>query len=939
MSTLRPLNAGYSYPQDADVTAHECQQAPEAVFTPRSALHDGMRVNSINTRASGPPNGNLNIDLPSYSRAMLSMEIIRDGKLTQSASRSNHHAIHLEALISYHEDNRNASSLSRRFSGSDTGTTRVSSEEFQLNSDESQTVGHSVQTSHSPRKSLPTHWLQRSSGPQLATAQRAKERSHKKDPQTWSRVEMKKIRGARSTVEIRKAQSVDGPNYLTKEALAAVETDIASPKSVHSPSKLHQSPSWCSPATSPLHSSPKPHTTLTMKMSPTRVAFLSAETAPGSHSRAPSSVAASCGTFYTANESPVRSPSGSEFSFQSASECLQEMIIPDLKYADGEMLQATRHTVGASPVKQKAATVGKMSSTKPRLAPKILSPTSVTDSNYPNTRASTTDGSLTSPTSFSPESPRLACRIPRLAGAVKPGSAYGATRSSTLKRAQSVRSLASTSNSRRNQSPEAHQVALPETPADTSLRHVRTVNSLGTTPILPSHPIHDMAKSCTDSGLHNVDSTLGISVPDSHGGKAPESPSVPGMERAGLTLKDSADQGSRTISITTVQALPSRKDPVPTDSAIIYSRKKVNHPNVVLGTTSSLLTENSTSCVAASSTASSVRSRSEGYPSETCQQTERQQSSQSNLGTELRATAPDFVPQSHPSIPAENTLVEALSPTYFDQAPWFPLDMTGFDKYGIPWFYYMYPVQFAYDQGFRNGRFRSPRKFHNKKQRQPRHPAIDGQQSIRITGSQPSKMETSGPPLATIARRPASGELMPPPRWPANRYQQNSQENCLRGGGTTAARILEGSSATQARSTPFARQLDLISQRDVLCNTSLGNRPPRKYDVDLTTVRNVAPLPSQGGEPYTNYHTVSSRHGRYHHRYAGNGLYNGRGSVGIPMSATTPFPDPSPPQGRPHLGGEGRPAIIGTEACGMVDVVFAAELGGGVPCNTCAPDH
>lgn len=920
MSILRPFDTGYSCPLNAFATVHECQHVPEATFSSRSALH----INGVHTRAGSPPNDNLNIGLPPYSQAKLSMEIIRN-------------------------NNNIPSSLDRPFSDSDTRTTQSRSEEAQSNPDESQIVRNPIRTSHSPRKSLPSHWLPSNSGPRLATAQRAKERSYKKDQQIGSPIEAKKIRGARSTVELKKAYNIDGSNYLTKEALAAVETNIASPTSAHSPSKLRQSPSkpsWRSPNTSPLHGSPSQHATLTTKFSPARAALLSPGTASGSHSRGSSSVAASLRTFHTANESPVRSPSGSEISFQSASEFLDEIMIPySRQNTNGEMAQTTLHAASPSPTKQKAATVRKVSVPKLRLAPNNPGSIYVADSNSPNSPSSTTDGSLTSPTLTSPESTQLTCRIPRLVGTAKLGSAYGATRSSILKRAQSTQSLGSKPKFQSDRTIESHQASLPVTPPATSLRQVRTVNSMGTTPILPSHPINDM-DSNTRSELHEACSTSEISAPDLFSRRSPSTTLVPGVEQTDITRKDNADQGSRTPSITTPNASETLKDPVPTDSAIIYSRKRVDSAGLILEIPHGRPTNEdfgAASSMVTSSTTPSVLDRKDEHTSETIQHAEREKSCQSTSGTtELRATAPDFVPQLTPSTPStlpEYNLVETWTPPSFHQAPWFPLDMSGFDQHGIPWFYYMYPVKFAYDQGFRNGRYRTPRKFHNKKQRQPMHSTTNSQQAIQIPGSQPFNIGSVAQTSVHMARRFASGELMPPPTWPASRWQENLKENHLRGGEMTAIRTSDDSSVAQDISIPFASQLNSISQQDVLCNNRNSNRPLRNHEMDITAAQNFASLPDRNNDYYTKYHTVSSRHGRYHHLYAGNGLYNGRGSVGIPISATTPFPDPSPPLGRPPLGAGGQPAIIGTEACGRVDVVFAAELGGGVPCNSCAPDH
>jgi len=68
------------------------------------------------------------------------------------------------------------------------------------------------------------------------------------------------------------------------------------------------------------------------------------------------------------------------------------------------------------------------------------------------------------------------------------------------------------------------------------------------------------------------------------------------------------------------------------------------------------------------------------------------------------------------------------------------------------------------------------------------------------------------------------------------------------------------------------------------------------------------------------------------------------------MHDTVPFPNPIPPQGRRINGFNDNPRsnathvpdykpFVGSEACGVADVAFAAERVGGEACNKCDPDH
>jgi hypothetical protein len=64
------------------------------------------------------------------------------------------------------------------------------------------------------------------------------------------------------------------------------------------------------------------------------------------------------------------------------------------------------------------------------------------------------------------------------------------------------------------------------------------------------------------------------------------------------------------------------------------------------------------------------------------------------------------------------------------------------------------------------------------------------------------------------------------------------------------------------------------------------------------------------------------------------------------MHDTVPFPHPIAPQGRPMGGYDGNATnvpeyrqAVGSEACGVVELVTAAERVGGEACNKCEPDH
>ena len=108
-------------------------------------------------------------------------------------------------------------------------------------------------------------------------------------------------------------------------------------------------------------------------------------------------------------------------------------------------------------------------------------------------------------------------------------------------------------------------------------------------------------------------------------------------------------------------------------------------------------------------------------------QAESEHSMPSSCGSDLRATAAEFVPQTCSTILSGSSRPNATLPNQsYLQAN--SVDVSGLDQYDIPWLYYMYPMQFAYDQGFHNGRSKSPRKFRPKKQRSSISSPIDSKQ-------------------------------------------------------------------------------------------------------------------------------------------------------------------------------------------------------------------
>lgn len=320
-------------------------------------------------------------------------------------------------------------------------------------------------------------------------------------------------------------------------------------------------------------------------------------------------------------------------------------------------------------------------------------------------------------------------------------------------------------------------------------------------------------------------------------------------------------------------------------------------------------------------------------------QSQSRNSIQSSLGSDLRATAPEFVPRAAPRISSGSFSAHGTIAAQLKQAT-DSIDLFGLDTHGIPWMYYMYPIHFAYEQGFRNGRLRSPKKYKQKKlgasvtspnqNHQPKYDA-PGIQAKGLT--------------ASLSERPydqASENLMPLPSVPMHQQGSVKQENsqpCLPPHG------IETNSHIEGPNPPFSDQINMITQQTRLCDLT-NNNMFRTSNVDLTMIQNVG-LPNGPQNMHSSKHyKVPRNYHRGARRYTGNGLYGGRGTVGLPMEATVPFPDPVPPPGRPGQGAfrNGSPRqnlsnTVGTEACGRIDILMAAERGGGEACNACAPDH
>lgn len=472
----------------------------------------------------------------------------------------------------------------------------------------------------SPRKPLPARWTGKMHGPSLATAQRAMARESRKQSST---------------------------TFLTKTSVEAVESDLTATNTLRrTNSTMGRS------GGSPVRGSPKRDSTLQSTVSPKRPAWGSVHKVENlkvddsrKHRHAPSSVS-TVGGFVTARQSPVSQP-GSPHSFKTAPVELRDDVSElDLANTDDDVQKTTSRSIGTKPHSRgksepqaKVSPLGRATMTKPSAPTLSL--------RIPNTSSQSTDispltaGSATSSGTGTPASPTSSSRIPRVSSSVK-------GESSQLTRSRSTKSLPSKSTavkgSRRreteNKQPldliEPASIPLPKTPIAATLRHVRTLNSEGSTPILSCRDkagvTHDVL---TTSNLSQLDKQPAVAAPladhtpaktESVGSTSwPDTivegpPSVHSTEEIGMEhpsdavhipsfdgpadVKDNWHTASDHASDETIETKEARcrlqrvaswasettikavqRDPVLEDTAVLYSRRKSDSAGVDASTT------------------------------------------------------------------------------------------------------------------------------------------------------------------------------------------------------------------------------------------------------------------------------------------------------------------------------------------------------------------
>ncbi|KAJ8106411.1 hypothetical protein OPT61_g9556 [Boeremia exigua] len=740
---------------------------------------------------------------------------------------------------------------------SDVETTQASSESsVDIIIERSRTMDRDI-SSTSPRKPLPVQWMSPSTSHALAKAQSTRTHDALENSPSGSPSKNKSIRATRSSITVGKVETKG--SFLTKEALDAVNANISSSR--RSPSKVQRSPTkapWNSPNVSPKASAVRQHTSSFLEpLSPPKSRFGHHVTA--NHSRAPSSITSTGATsFYTAHGSPVRSYACSQTSFSSAEDIYDDTYsnLPDDK------TDVSIEQVDESSTQSKSKTIKQATSIQ-ALGSQLESSVSIPP------RSAVPDLQRTSPSTQS--------RIPRISVG-KISSAHAPTLSSTLKQTKSTQTLRSPKAATGKSQSPVHRT---KTDASKSSRHVRTVDSAGSTPILLNRKGRSLGTSASGDGA-------GASAPQDTSCVSPVHPFA-------SNLQDTTNRGYDTVT-------PSRASSASTVKAT-QTRYSLSRGGDIPSSDADDEHDDSTMSIASSENdprSNSPTQSAARYKSNTRRATISEMPVGSSLTSDLRATATEFIPAQNVNVP--------------DQVPQVLPDMYALDGYGIPWFYHMYPVPCLFPPMHAKGRSKSSKKWRPKKQQST---PISVEQ-FQHSSARPESIECAAGMTASQTERSIKNAIASRLQDPDSVVESMSLEKTL--------------SHTKSSDGPFASQLDEIDRQTTL-QTGTGTLTlPHK---DLTIIRNVVGHGDLPQHKFQGYRTEPSR--RRNHRQADNGLYGGRGNVGVPLYATDPFPNPIAPMGRPAESYVG--PTVGTSACGTIEIAKAAEYGAGPACNSCEPGH
>lgn len=357
---------------------------------------------------------------------------------------------------------------------------------------ERDTTTYSDVRSASPRKPLPAQWFPSSES--LTPMVKQQRRAH--DARKASPSGSPRATGSmRHSVDLGRT-CANSTSFLTKEALDAVDANITSPTLRRSPSRIQPSPPkapWNSPTLSPKIGGLRHTSTSPTKPSPPRTTHLGAHTTTD-HRRAPSSIVSTGATsFHSAHCSPVRSSSSSQNSFSSTDtlndaiyhHCSDFMADHDVEQVDASFSKRNLTSTAATKALLRPRT------SRPDLTIRIPPPDTAFGSERTSASALVSAARGKALSIVEETSPGLKqlenhvnlvtqSRIPRIPIG-KASSARAPTLSSTLKQTKSTQTLRAPKTIKNSSEPRVSTSS--KATGTKSLRHVRTVDDTGSTPI------------------------------------------------------------------------------------------------------------------------------------------------------------------------------------------------------------------------------------------------------------------------------------------------------------------------------------------------------------------------------------------------------------------------------------------------------------------------
>jgi hypothetical protein len=590
MATLSPSKPRTTPDCRPTPVQHERSSPQRTTFVPRSALPE---PGSQDPAPTSPSSASLSAmqaiqafknDDARDGTFVLPTERLRKGMYTLSSSD----ALDLIALADSPLDPEYSASsvtstLAHGSRGSDEETVNGSSEASIEIITERDTAAYSDVRSASPRKPLPAQWFPLPQSPPLTTSHRTGAYGDTQASPNGSPIERRAGRTTRSSIDLGKPHA-ETPSFLTKEALDAVDADITSPTLRRSPSKIQRSSTrvpWNSSTKSPKVESLRHSGASPTKPSPPRTTHLGTHVT-ADHRRAPSSIVSTGATsFHTAHGSPVRSSDCSQSSFSSTGDVNDSIYFHCPDYVADVGVEQIDHPNS----KAKAVSMtGIRNSLRPGTSrPELSIRIPPSDASFDvEQRSASTIPSATSSTAASFEegsSPlehfeghhgtTTQSRIPRVS-ASKGSSARAPTLSSTLKQTKSTQTLRLPKATKGKTEPKAATVSKAN--GTKSLRHVRTVDSTGSTPILSNRKAPDLTTTASYASVATTntqrtararDVDLLTSYLQDTALEASESPQdLPASSTA-----------SRATSSSTVKASQVTKNPATSDSTDVQSRK------------------------------------------------------------------------------------------------------------------------------------------------------------------------------------------------------------------------------------------------------------------------------------------------------------------------------------------------------------------------------